>query len=160
MRCTPTEPQRPGGRDPRRVPATTSRCSDNRRKLKVRVTVYSMLCIHVWMYGHHIKQSIDQPGRVANLVRDQLKREHFPCPRSRLKIWSRETGSAVPSRVSLLILHTQAESGVYSRDSSRCPRQHPFIFTAILHRVRPEFFGSRNYLPMAFTAESLLAQGQ
>ena len=27
----------------------------------------------------------------------------FPCPRSRLRIWSRETGSAVLSRVSLLI---------------------------------------------------------
>ena len=27
----------------------------------------------------------------------------FPCPRSCLKVWSRETGSAVPSRVSLLI---------------------------------------------------------
>ena len=27
----------------------------------------------------------------------------FPCPRSRLRIWSRETDSAVPSRVSLLI---------------------------------------------------------
>ena len=27
----------------------------------------------------------------------------FLCPRSRLRIWSRETGSAVPSRVSLLI---------------------------------------------------------
>ena len=27
----------------------------------------------------------------------------FPRPRSRLRIWSRETGSAVPSRVSLLI---------------------------------------------------------
>ena len=27
----------------------------------------------------------------------------FPCPRSRLRIWSRVTGSAVPSRVSLLI---------------------------------------------------------
>ena len=27
----------------------------------------------------------------------------FPCLRSRLRIWSRETGSAVPSRVSLLI---------------------------------------------------------
>ena len=26
-----------------------------------------------------------------------------PCPRSRPRIWSRETGSAVPSRVSLLI---------------------------------------------------------
>ena len=27
----------------------------------------------------------------------------FPCPRACLRIWSRETGSAVPSRVSLLI---------------------------------------------------------
>ena len=27
----------------------------------------------------------------------------FPCPRSSLIIWSRETGSAAPSRVSLLI---------------------------------------------------------
>ena len=27
----------------------------------------------------------------------------FPCPRSRLRIWSRETGPAVPSRASLLI---------------------------------------------------------
>ena len=27
----------------------------------------------------------------------------FPCPISRLRIWSRKTGSAVPSRVSLLI---------------------------------------------------------
>ena len=27
----------------------------------------------------------------------------FPCPRSRLRIWSRETGAAVPSSVSLLI---------------------------------------------------------
>ena len=52
----------------------------------------------------------------------------FPCPRSRLRIWSRETGSAVPSRVSLLIIHTQAESGAYSRDYSRFPRRRPFIF--------------------------------
>ena len=36
----------------------------------------------------------------------------FPCPRSRLRIRSRETGSAVPSRVSPLILHTQAESSI------------------------------------------------
>ena len=28
---------------------------------------------------------------------------NFPCPRSRLRIWSRETGSAVPFCVSLLI---------------------------------------------------------
>ena len=35
----------------------------------------------------------------------------FPCPRTSLRICSRDTGSAVPSRVSLLILHTQVESG-------------------------------------------------
>ena len=44
------------------------------------------------------------------------------------RIWSRETGSAVPSRVSLLVPHTQAESGTYSRNSSRFPRRRPFIY--------------------------------
>ena len=34
----------------------------------------------------------------------------FPCPRSRLRNWSREIGSAVPSLVGPLIFHTQAES--------------------------------------------------
>ena len=50
---------------------------------------------------------MDQPGKVANPARGQLNREIniliFPCSRSCLRIWSRETGSAVPSRVSLLI---------------------------------------------------------
>ena len=59
------------------------------------------------MYGHHIQQEKSQPGKVANPARGQLNRENkyfiFPCTRSRLRIWSRETGSAVPSRVSLLI---------------------------------------------------------
>ena len=50
--------------------------------------------------------------------------------------------------------HTQAGSGAYLRDSSRVPRRHPF------HRVSPEFTGSRNCVPMAFTAESPPAQGQ
>ena len=39
-----------------------------------------------------------------------------------------ERGSAVPFRVSLLILHTRAESGAYLRDSSRFPRRRPFIY--------------------------------
>ena len=75
----------------------------------------------------------------------------MPCPRSRLRIRSRETGSAVPSRVSLLILHTQAEYGAYSRDSSRLSRRRPFIYLTrhIRHRISPEF-----------TADSPLAQGQ
>ena len=52
----------------------------------------------------------------------------MPCPRTRLRTWSREKGSAVPSRVSLLILHTQAESGAHSRDSSPFSRRRPFIY--------------------------------
>ena len=71
---------------------------------------------------------MDQPGKVANPARGQLNRKNnIPLPRSRLRIWSRETGSAVPPGVSLLILHTQTESGAYSRDSSRFPRRRPFI---------------------------------
>ena len=48
---------------------------------------------------------MDQPGKVVNPARGQLNRENkiFPCPRACLRIRSRETGSAVPSRVSLLI---------------------------------------------------------
>ena len=38
----------------------------------------------------------------------------FPCPRSCLRILSRETGLAVPSRVSLLISILEGESGAYS----------------------------------------------
>ena len=54
--------------------------------------------------------------------------EKFPCPRSRLRIWFRETGLAVPSLVSLLILYTNTDSGAYSRYSSRIPRRRPYIF--------------------------------
>ena len=47
---------------------------------------------------------MDQPGKVANrLVVSCAGKKIFPCLRSRLRSWSRETGSAVPSRVSLLI---------------------------------------------------------
>ena len=62
----------------------------------------------------------------------QLNRENeyllFPCLRSRLRIRSRKTASAVLSRVSLIILHTQAEC-------------HPCCTTR--NRVSPEFIGSR-----------------
>ena len=59
------------------------------------------------IYGHTYSKSMDQPGKVASpAARGQLNREnkYFPVRvRSCLRIWSRETGSAVPSRVSLLI---------------------------------------------------------
>ena len=47
---------------------------------------------------------MDQPGKVANPARGQLNRENnIPLPRTCRRIWSRKTGSAVPSSVSLLI---------------------------------------------------------
>ena len=45
----------------------------------------------------HNSKSKDYPGKVANPTRGRC------CPRSRLRIWYSETGTAVPSRVSLLI---------------------------------------------------------
>ena len=94
--------------------------------------------------------------KVANPVHDQLNREKSPCPRSRLKSWFRETGLAVSSRVSLLILYTNAESDAYSRDSSQYPQRCPYIFTTIHHRISHDFIESPNCVPMAFTAESPL----
>ena len=72
----------------------------------LKVVPYTMMYV-MTMYGHTyiISKSMDQPGKVASPARGQLNRknEYFPVPRSCLRIWSRETGSAVPSRVSLLI---------------------------------------------------------
>ena len=47
----------------------------------------------------------DQAGKVAHPARGQRNRENnvSSVPVSRLRIWSHGTGSAVPSRVSLLI---------------------------------------------------------
>ena len=42
----------------------------------------------------------------------------FVCSCSRLRIWSRKTGSAVPPRVNPLIFHTQAESSIINHQSS------------------------------------------
>ena len=108
-------------------------------------------------------KSMDQPGKVDNPARGQSlpRKWNFPCPRSPLTIWLRETDSFVPSHIRLLVLHTQAESGDYLRDSTRVPRRRPFLFihkTAIPHRVSPEFIGSHNCVPMALTAESPPAQ--
>ena len=102
---------------------------------------------------------MDQPGKVANPARGQLNRENeyslSPCVPENLVC---ETGSAVPSRVRLLIsilrlnlvltgfLPSSAAASIYE--------------TAIRHRASPEFIGSRSCVPMAFTAESPPAQGR
>ena len=57
------------------------------------------------MDGHHIQQgrSTGQSCQSCSWSAEQGKCT-FSCPRSRLRIWSRETVSALPSRISLLIL--------------------------------------------------------
>ena len=97
---------------------------------------------------------MDQPGKVVNPARGQLNRKGL-----RLRIWSREKGSV--SRVSLLIsilrLNLVLTCGIPPEFRGGV---HLFIQTAIRHRVSPEFIGSRNCVPMAFTADSPPAQGQ
>ena len=102
------------------------------------------------MYGHDVQHSMNQPSMVVNPSRGRLSR-------SRLKIWSRETGSAVPSRVSSLILHTQAEftHGLHSRAPLSATAS---FYTFNHHRVNPEFIGSRKYVPVALTDASRPAQ--
>ena len=65
---------------------------------------HGLMCTDTTMYGHTYSKSMDQPGKVANPARGQ--------PNGKMNIslfafapryWSRVTGSAVPSRVSLLI---------------------------------------------------------
>ena len=57
------------------------------------------------MYGDTYSESMEQPGKVANPDRGQLNREEIENPSSRscVRIWFRETSSAVPSRINLLI---------------------------------------------------------
>ena len=76
----------------------------------------------------------DQPGRVASPARGQLIQGKcfFSCAHSRLRIWSRETGSSVASRVSPLLLHGlrlnhQSDWLVLTRNFSRVPRRRPHV---------------------------------
>ena len=86
----------------------------------------------------------------------------FPYPRSRLVIWSCETGLAVLSRVSLVISILRLNLVLTYEKSFPSSAAAPiYLFeTTIRHRVNPEFVESRNHVPMALTAESPPAQGQ
>ena len=70
-----------------------------------RSTTVLVYRVNTLLLVTYVQLVMDQPGKVANPARGQLNREneYFPVRVSRLRIWSRETGSAVPSRVSLLI---------------------------------------------------------
>ena len=79
---------------------------------------------------------MDQPGKVANPARGQLKtgKMIFSCPRACLRIWSRETGSAVPSRVSLLISILRLNLGVQINEWAppRNSRRNPVVVVVVV----------------------------
>ena len=121
---------------------------DNRRELRVDATVY--ICMHV--LSSHIAE-YKSTGKLPILFMVSRTGKNLLVP---VKIWFRGTVLAAPSRVRMLTYYTNAESGAYPRDSSRCPRPRPYVFTTIHHRVSHELIGSRNFVPMVFTAESPL----
>ena len=73
-------------------------------------------------------KSMDQPGKVANPGRVQLnmENEYSLSPYVPEDLVSRD-GFSRPVPRQPAHIHTQAESGAYSRDSSRFPRRYPFI---------------------------------
>ena len=97
----------------------------------------------------------DQPGKQGcqscSWSAEQGKRI-FPCPRSRLRIWPGETGSAVPSCVSLLISTILRLNLVLTY---RIPPD--FRGGAIRHRASSEFIGSpavySNFFPIFVSLE-------
>ena len=121
------------------------------------------VCMYVWhriVWSSHIARvRIDRVRLPILLVVSSTgKNEYFPVS---VRIWSRETGSAVPSRVSLLISILWWNLVlIYGIPPEFRGGVDLFIQTVIRHRASLEFIGSRNCVPMTFTAESPPAQGQ
>ena len=116
--------------------------------------------IHVW--SSHIPSDIlgiKRYGCQSCSWPAGKKKGMFPCPRSRLRIWSRETGSAVPSRVGPLIPQTRLNIGAYSGVPLLPPAFHNIDYDDDydngVHPYRqPPFIGPRKHVPMAFAAKS------
>ena len=71
----------------------------------------------------------NQPGKIANVARGQLLtaeqgKRIIPCPHSHLRIWSCETGLAVPSR-----------------PASACSFPYPRLSLVLTYEIPPAFRG-------------------
>ena len=77
--------------------------------------------MYVCIYRYTYSKSMDQTDRLSilHVVSRTGKINISLSAFTRLRIWSREAGSAY--------LYSLAESGAYFRDSSRVPRRRPFI---------------------------------
>ena len=111
---------------------------------------------------------MDQPGKAAILSRVQLNREiltekmNIPLSAFAPENLVSRDGFDSPVLRQPGHLHTQADSGCLLTGflPSSASVSINLFETAIRHRVSPELIGSRNCVPMAFTAESPPAQGQ
>ena len=88
------------------------------------------MCIYMYVYGHHIYSRvwINRARLPILLVVSWTGKINTPLsPYVPENLVSRDGfGSPVPRQPAHL--HTQAESGAYSRDSSRFPRRRPFVY--------------------------------
>ena len=98
---------------------------------------------------------MDTPGKVANPASGQLNRENNISLSAFVPahLVSRDgSSSSVPRQPAHL--HAQAESGAYLPGFLPSSAAASIYETAICHRVSLEFIGSRNCVPVSFTAES------
>ena len=113
-----------------------------------------------FVYSRHFQQRMDQPGMLAIPACGQLNRgdNAFPPLCSRLRIWSRETDSVVPSPARSSSSHSGRIwcllTGFFPLSATASK------YTASHHRIGPKFIGSRKGVPMALTTESPPVQGQ
>ena len=71
--------------------------------LITKTSVCMYVCMYVYMVITYSRVWINRVRLPILLVVSSTGKLIFPCPRACMRIWSREKGSAVPSRVSLLI---------------------------------------------------------
>ena len=95
------------------------------------------------MQIHHFKPSTVWINRVkvANPARGQLNRNEYSLsPFTPDDLVSRDRFDR-PAPRQPAHLHTQAESGAYSRDFTRFPRRRPFIYIVDRHRLSHKLSG-------------------
>ena len=126
------------------------------------ICVCMFFCMYVCVVITYNKSKY-QPGKVTNSACGQLNRknDYFPVPvRARefgLARRVRQSRPASACSFSTLRLNLMFTYGIPPDFRGGV---HLFYETAIRPRVSPEFIGSCNCVPIAFTAESPQAQGQ
>ena len=161
--------------------ACTYRCNCNPVKRQLYVRLSSTCTYFCTIYQQYIRtvldrwiqqyvcmvitygKSMDQPGKVANPARGQLNREneYFPV---RVRAWEFGLVRRVRQSRPASACSSPYSGWIWRLHTGFLPISAAasiIIFkTARRHWVSPEFIGSRNCAPMAFTAESPPAQGQ